>query len=223
MASIEYPGYVPSNVNKDAKYSVKRGSHDDFEIQLVYRLDARERALLATQHHGELVEMVNAVKQEHNDVPGGAFYINEFLDVLVPAMNGACYFAGTYQRYLEFEFEGQVISPRADDDLVPGQPWPGPHVGIRYTVKAGGKDIGYTFNPRPRVERTVLLSDVHGTTAAAELVQRLARVKGDLGGRVYLNECGEFFTPPPNPRDDFVYLGSLDEDVWFPPPEVPRP
>ena len=223
MTPIPYPGLKPSNVNKDAKYSIRTGEDGEHEVQLLYRLNAKERALLSTQDHSELVEMVNEAKLHGNGSPGGAFYINEYLDVVVPTTDGECWFAGTYQNYLEFEFEGQLIGPRAHEDLSPGDPWPGPHVGIRYTLKAGGKDIGYTTSPRPKVERTELLSDHHGPEAAAELARRLAAVKGSEGGRIYINECGEFFSPPPDPREDFIYLGSLDEDLWFPPPDVPRP
>lgn len=217
-----YPGYVPSNVNKDAKYSVVSGP-DGYEVRLIYRLSAREEALLTTKHHDALVEMVNEVKLAANGKEGGAFYINEYLDVLVPTLDNECYFAGTYQEPLAFDFDGQIISPRAPEGLEPGSPWPGPHVGIRYTLKAGGRDIGYETQVRPRVTKKVLLSDFHGPGPAAALATRLAEVKGEQGGRIYLNECGEFFTPPSKSGDPYVYLGSLDDDVWFPPPEVPRP
>lgn len=222
MSAIEYPGYVPSNVNKDAKYSVVHGD-DGFEVRLIFRLNAREKALLTTKHHDELVEQVNAVKREHNGVEGGAFYINEFMDVLVPTTNGRTYFAGTYQHLLEFELDDDVvISPKAGPDLRPGDVWPGPHVGIRYTLKANGRDIGYKFKPSPRIEREELLSDHHGADAAAELATRLIAVKGQ-SGRIYINECGEFFSPPPDLGGEYLYLGGLDEDLWFPAPDVDRP
>ncbi len=220
--AMKYPGYVPSNVNKDAKYSVVNGTNG-YEIRLIYRLSAREEALLTTEHHQPLVDMVNEVKLEHNGKEGGAFYINEYLDVLVPTVDGNCYFAGQYQQPLAFEFEGDVISPKAPPGLQPGEPWPGPHVGIRYKLKAGGRDIEYSTKPKPNIVRTDLLSDHHGEDAAAELAVRLAQVKGEAGGRIYLNECGEFFSPPAKLGEDYIYLGALDDDVWFPPPDVPRP
>ena len=220
--AMKYPGYVPSNVSKDAKYSVVSGP-DGWEVRLIYRLSAREEALLTTKHHDRLVDMVNDVKLEHNGKEGGAFYVNEFFDVLVPTVDGNCYFAGTYQEVLEFEFDGEVISPRPRPGLEPGEPWPGPHVGIRYTLKAGGRDIGYETKPSPNLVRKELLSDCHGEGPAAELAARLARIKGDKGGRIYLNECGEFFSPPSALGGEYVYLGALDDDVWFPAPDVPRP
>lgn len=220
--ALPYPGNIPSNVSKDAKYSVVSGQ-DGYEVRLVYRLSSREKALLTTDGHPGLVDMVNEVKQEANGAPGGAFYINEFLDVLVPTTKGECYFAGTYQRLLEFDLGGgETIGPRAPEGLEPGAPWAGPHVGIRYKLKAGGRDISYSRVDGSR-EREFRLSDEHGADAAAALAKRLAVQKGNAGGRMYLNEAGEFLSPPPGPDQDFVYLGALDEDLWFPPPDVPRP
>ena len=70
MAPIPYPGLKPSNVNKDAKYSIRTGDHGDHEVQLLYRLNAKERALLSTQDHSDLVEMVNEAKVFGNGSPG---------------------------------------------------------------------------------------------------------------------------------------------------------
>ena len=220
--AIPYPGNIPSNVSKDAKYSVVSGS-DGYEVRLVFRLSAKERALLTTNSHDGLVEMVNEVKVEVQGVPGGAFYVNEFFDVLVPTLGGDCFFAGTYQDYLEFDLDGMVIGPRAPAGLQPGDVWPGPHAGIRYKLTAGGKDISYERKSGKNRVVTERLSDVHGADDAARLARRLARVKGDAGGRIYLNECGEFFSPPSELGAEYVYLGSLDDDLWFPPPDVPRP
>lgn len=220
--SQPYPGNIPSNVSKDAKYSVISGT-DGYEVRLVYRLSSRESELLTTDQHPELVAMVNDVKQEYNGALGGAFYINEFLDVLVPTVSGECYFAGTYQRLLQFDLGGgRTLGPHAPHGLRPGEPWDGPHVGIRYTLKAGGRDIAYK-RVEGRREREFRLSDEHGPDAAAALARRLASHKGDAGGRIYLNEAGEFFSPPPQPGMDYTYLGALDEDLWFAPPDVPRP
>jgi hypothetical protein len=220
--AVPYPGNIPSNVSKDAKYSVRSGD-GGYEIRLIFRLSAKEKALLTTDDHEELVEMVNDVKIECNGAPGGAFYINEFLDVLVPTTTGECYFAGTYQRLLEFDLDGETIGPRAREGLRPGEPWPGPHVGIRYKLNAGGNDISYERPSGPNRVITERLSDVHGAAAASRLARRIAVVKGESGGRIYLNECGEFFAPPSARHDEYTYLGALDDDLWFPPPEVPRP
>ncbi|KLR59936.1 hypothetical protein IMCC26207_110175 [Actinobacteria bacterium IMCC26207] len=219
--AVIYPGNIPANVGKDAKYSVVSGA-DGYEVRLVYRVSKREKQLLTTAAHPNLVEMVNAVKKEHNGTPGGAFYINEFLDVLVPTADSGCYFAGTYRETLAFDMEGTKVSALSPEGLEPGDEWPGPRVGIRYKLKAGGRDISYTRKDGSR-ETEHCLSDVHDSTQAAALAKRIARVKGDSGGRIYLNEAAEFFGPPSDPGDPFVYLGPLGDDLWFPPPSVPRP
>src|SRR5687767_14083352 len=77
LMATRYTGNVPSNVGKDAKYSVVRRSAG-WEIRLIFRLSAEERALVTTSSHPELIELVNAVKEDVNGVPGGAFYINEY-------------------------------------------------------------------------------------------------------------------------------------------------
>lgn len=213
-----YPGPIPSNVSKDAKYSIRSGP-DGYVVKLLFRLTAREEALLATDRHTALVDMVNAVKIEHTGKPGGAFYINEFCDVIVPC-DGNYYFADTYQKVLEFEFEGQIIGPRAPEGLRPGDEWPGPHVGVAYTLKAGATDIEYKRPLRDRVTETVRLSDFHDEADVSALTRRFASIKGPGGGRIYVNECGEAFSPT---RDGHKYLGHLGEDVWFPAPDVPRP
>ena len=115
---------------------------DGYEVRLIYCLSSGEEVLLTTDAHPELVEMVNHVKVEKTGKPGGAFYINEFFDVLVPTTSGGCFFAGTYQGALEFDLgDGQTVGPRAPEGVKPGDAWAGPHVGISYVLKKGRRDI----------------------------------------------------------------------------------
>lgn len=214
-----YPGLIPSNVNKDAKYSVVHGD-EGMQVRLLFQLNHKEKAILTTDRHDELVNMVNAVKQADGAAPGGAFYINEYFDVLVPSSSGCC-FAGTYERVLEFDLDGQIVSPHRPPGVEPGDEWPGPHVGIGYVLAAGGADIYYKTK-NGKIERREDLSDHVGATAAAKLAGRLAAIRGSEGGRIYINECGEFFAPPRAGATGHVYLGALDEDAWFPAPDVPR-
>lgn len=222
MTPLPYPGHIPSNVAKDAKYSVVSGPNGGMEIRLVYRLSSSERELLTTDRHDPLVEMVNDVKLQKNARAGGVFYVNEYYDVLVPT-EGGCFYAGNYPHLLEFAFEGRVIGPTAPDDLQPGEPWSGPHVGIRYVLTADGVDIKYESHVTATRIRTERLSDHVGQPAARRLAARLGSHKGVGGGRVYINEASEFFAPVSNgARVDYLYLGHLDEDLWFPAPDVPR-
>ncbi len=64
-----------------------------------------------------------------------SFYINEYKQVVVPAVGSEDYFlAGEYRKPLRFEFEGKIISGEAVDleghPLSPGDTWVGPHPGI---------------------------------------------------------------------------------------------
>ena len=218
---IRYSGNCPKVVNKDAKYSVVHGAGDQMVVRLIYVLNKQERALLTTEEHQPLVEMVNAVKEEQNDQRGGAFYINEYGLVLVPTKNG--YFvAGPYDRLLEFEFEGLVIGPKAPKDVAAGQEWKGPHVGIPYVLTADGRDIRYEAEVRPQVIRRERLRDAVGASRAARLAQRLA-IHKPSGGRIYINEARELFAPVEEMgKWKYIYLGNLGDDAWFPSPvEVP--
>ena len=221
---VPYPGLCPSNVNKDAKYSVVYSPTEPMEIRLVYRVSNREKELLTTDRHDELVEMVNKVKLELTGFPGGAFYINEYRDVLVPdTNNGGSVYAGNYTRNLEFDYNGTLITPRAPQGLDPGDPWPGPHVGIRYTLMAGGGDIRYELRSG-RTIREHWLSDDVGPRPANELARRIARVKGNSGGRLYINEACEMFAPLGGAEGgvEYTYLGPLADSAWFDAPDVDR-
>jgi hypothetical protein len=212
-----YRGNVPSNVSKEAKYSVvhKPGG---MEIRLIYRLSGGDKALVTTRDHPKLVKMVNAVKEAGGQA-GGAFYINEYGFVLVPAQ-GECYYAGKYQELLEFKFEGRSITAKAPDGLVAGAKWIGPRVGIRYTLNADRRDIRYEVESRPSVFTEKRLSEEIGAAAAQRLASRLGEHKPG-GGRIYINEAREFFTPISSDNNiTYVYLGGLADDLWFQAPPI---
>ena len=211
----EYPGNIPSNVGKDAKYSVV-SRPGGYEIRLLHRRNLTEKLLLTTAAHPGLVAMVNTEKIRESGAPGGAFYINEFRHVLVPA-GGKCWFAGTYYEALVFNDDGASITSTAPPGLKPGDDWPGPRVGIRYKLKAGARDISYTRKDGS-LEKEHCLSAYHSAAIAAVLAQRIGVVKGVGGGRIYLNEASEFFGPPQIPGHPFVYLGCLGDHPWFPNP-----
>lgn len=217
MAS-RYTGNVPSNVSKDAKYSVVRGS-DEWEVRLIYRLSSAERALVTTSAHPELVTLVNDVKEDVNGVPGGAFYINEYKHVLVPTEDG-CLYAGRYLPLLRFQFEGQEISPEAPAGLTEGEDWPGPRVGTAYVLTSDGTDIRYRVETRPNVLADRKLSAELGRGQANRMARQLARHKPG-GGRIYINEAFECFGPAPGGDGlSHVYLGKVAEELWFKEPAI---
>jgi hypothetical protein len=210
-----FNGNCPRSVGKDAKYSIKRDfSQGKWVVQLVYRLSHAEKALLATDDHPKLVGMVNDVKDDVVGQPGGAFYINEYCQVIVPALD-AYYCAGKYDQLLTFDFEGDAISSRPPARLAPGDPWPGPHVGIPYVLSAGAKDIRFERRRGQRI-LTELLSLHTSGSQARKLANRLSRVKGSDGGRIYINEQREFFAPVIVADGlEYRYLGALGDDPWF--------
>jgi hypothetical protein len=213
-----YPGNVPSNVSKDAKYSVVSGG-SGWEIRLIYRLSSSERALVTTGSHPELVEMVNGAKIEGTGSEGGAFYINEYRHVLVPTADG-CLYAGTYAPLLRFRFEGDDISPEAPAGLTPGDEWRGPRVGTAYVLSADGQDIKYRVETRPNVIAERRLSADVGRSSAARLARRLAKHKPG-GGRIYVNEARELFGPTAGGDGlSHTYLGRVEPDEWFAEPRV---
>lgn len=215
MALTRYWGFSPMRVGKDTKYSVTTAG----DIKLEYQEMARVRWLLASGDHPALVDMVNAVKTELSGREGGSFYINEFSAVLVPdGEGGRCYYAGDYKDTLEFREGDLFVSPEAQPGLRPGDPWPGPRVGIRYTLNAGGDDIRFELVDGRRTEK-VYLSDHRGASAAARTSALVAATKGRSGGPFYVNECRQMFAPVESGGAyRYFYIGSLDDQAWFDPP-----
>src|SRR5690554_2311107 len=80
---VRFQGNRPSNVNKDAKYSVKHEA-GNYVVGIYYKTNDGEIWYPISEDHSELVEMVNEVKIHFTGSPGGAFYINEYRQVLVP-------------------------------------------------------------------------------------------------------------------------------------------
>src|SRR4051794_10045655 len=202
MAEL-YGGYVPSNVARDAKYSIRHDLDGVMKVHLIYRTGRRERALLSTDLHPELVQMVNEVKIAVQGVAGGVFYINEFRHVLVKTAERECYYAGRFNGSLAFRYDGRDIGSQAPDDLEPGEIWPGPHAGIRYIVAAGGADIYYEHEFAPRRWARYDLSIETGRppdvrALVARLLARLDESRRMSGGRVYINEERQLFAPVPD-------------------------
>jgi len=222
---VRFLGNCPSNVNRDAKYSV-RIERGEYVVGLFYRSTEGELWYPSNADHPDLVEMVNNVKTSFTGNPGGAFYVNEYRQVLVPVVGEEreYYLAGEYDPPLEFEFEGKILSGNAKDldgkPINPGDVWVGPHPGIPYVLKAGGKDICYKYWVRPQVEKEVRLSICIGSEEAEKVASEITRLKGAAGGRVYINEFCQMFTP--NTGDsglNYISLGKIaDLQYWFPKP-----
>ncbi|MEI8351659.1 MAG: hypothetical protein WCG36_05030, partial [bacterium] len=153
---------------------------------------------------------------------GGSFAINEFRHVLVPNIAGTeVLYAGAYTRDLEFEFEGTLITPVAPANIRPGQEWPGPHVGIKYTLLADATDIRYEVSAvsgTATIVKTKRLTAVHSKDALAGLLQMCRAVK-PKGGAIYVNEARELFAPVDQGGSyKRLYIGHLGKHPWFPNP-----
>jgi len=172
MSLVKFEGNCPANVAKDAKYAVRHGEmRGQSVIGLTYRAPEREKWYATTEDHPDLVNMVNEVKLQLTGTPHGAFYINEFRQVIVPAVGSKDYYlAGEYDSDLKFEFEGKILTGKPvkldGTPLQPGDTWEGPHPGIPYKLLAGAKDIAYTISPRPNVEKQIRLRDSVGKETA---------------------------------------------------------
>jgi mRNA-degrading endonuclease RelE of RelBE toxin-antitoxin system len=209
-----YGGNTSHGIAKDTRYTAKL----DGSVQLVYYVGRNERALLTTDAHSELVEMVNEAKRVGGGTAGGGFVINEYRHVLVPTLSAGTLYAGRYTRDLEFEFEGTLISPVAPPDIGPGDVWPGPHVGMKYKLTARAADISYDELTSRNTIKTICLSDYCPDGEADDLLRRLRRIKPD-GGALYINEARELFAPVNRDTGyERCYIGHLGRHPWFPEP-----
>ena len=213
---MRYPGPILLAPKKDAKYTLLSDG-GNYGVVLRFQTGTGTKKLTPTKEHPKLVAMVNKIKKDHNGGPGGPFLINEYFHVVVPTKDLDYLFAGTYKTLLEFSHDGEIVSARAPESLVPGDPWPGPLVGAKYTLASDGADIYYEYEASLGVTKRVNLSDFHSQAAVHALTTRLMAVKGKAGGTIYINEAREFFSPV---NGVVLYLGPLGEDVWFPVPDV---
>ena len=226
MALTEFGGNRPANVARDAKYSLRRG-RDGWAVRLEYRLDGNERLLLSTGDHPDLVGMVLDVQEESRGMPGGAFYINEFSQVLAPSgAEGRYFLAGSYPDALEFrpkgdpDVAGWVISGdgkgRDGRRLAAGDQWLGPHPGIPYVLAADHRNVYYELMLSPIRRRRVTLSEQVGLARAQTIAQQVYGVKREAG-RFYINEFCQMFCPVWDGHSlTYNYIGALDLDAgWF--------
>ena len=214
---VAYNGNTAKATGKEGHYSVKLSG----KIQLIYSGNPYGRDLLTIDGHSELVSLVNEAKKRGGASEyGGSFLINEYRHVLVPTKSDSVVlFAGVYTRDLEFEFGDSLISPVARSVIRPGDVWPGPHVGVKYTLSAGASDIRYELTTDNGTKVRVLLSKFHARHELAELLGMFRSVK-PKGGPIYINEAREFFAPVEGQQGyKRLYIGHLGTKPWFPEPE----
>jgi hypothetical protein len=243
MQPTLYPGLWPQNVSRLAKYAL-RVIDGDWKITVLYDVGEGLRYLAVEGGSQDLIERLNSIKTTFQDHPGGAFYVNEYRHVLVPVRAPAAetgvrvhyYCAARLNGEFRFEYEGRPLTTRAVQEgipLNPGARWVGPRPGIPYVLTAGGRDIYYetpaltdaeTPSVRPMTTRRVELSKVLGNKGSAlKAASPIASLRGDQGGRFYVNEHGAMFTPVAAGDGnglDYLYCGQVDFGNWFPEPKI---
>lgn len=220
---IPFGGNTTTSVVKQGKYRVVRHK-DGFAVEVVIETPDDIRSYPTSRAHPELVEMVNKVKVASDGREGGQFYINEWQQVIVPVGDPVnYYYAGEYPHHIVLALDGIEFSGRPHDDagnlLKPGDAWIGrPRPGIGYKLKAGGADLEYTVELSPGREKVVRLSKIVGEAKARLTARKISSIKGNSGGRFYINEYRALFGP--QQKDDgyhYVFIGMLTEqDAWFP-------
>lgn len=223
-----FSGNCPRRGSRDTKYSIRigRDTARGFVIGLSTGVREDERWYPTTEPYPELVDMVNRAKRSLGLGYGGAFYINEHRQVIVPSRSGdAYYIAGNFYGALRFDVDGRILSGEpldADREaLVPGAPWTGPRLGFPYLLASGGNDVmcSNTTTVRGRATETKQrLSDYIGAKRGAAVAGTIRKVKGPAGGRFFVNEFRAAFAPIQKGCDwQFVYVCQIDLADWFPP------
>jgi hypothetical protein len=170
-------------------------------------------AMVAESDVQELVDAVNAAKAAQGGPPGGAFLVDEYGRVLVPAGDGAgaaVYVAGECRGVLRFEdpfTPGATFDLYDDSDLEPGDHWDRPYLGIRYQLSRFDELYFWLEGSTGAGKITPPLQD-------AGLVANLRRVRPYGAVRFLVGPGGVAITKVP-PLWDARYVGRVDLDTWF--------
>lgn len=236
---VLYRGQWPQNISKTAKYGV-RIVDGKWKITVSYDLGEGLMFLAVESGDTDIAERVNNIKKALVGQEGGVFYINEYRHLIVPVPKDGSshyYFGGTVDCDFQFDFEGKKLTSKPQNldgsPLASGDPWVGPRPAIPYVLAAGGKDI-YFESPaltnttpaevRHGVTRKVQLSKVlKDRSLLASALQPICSVKGQQGGRFYVNEHLAIFTPIDKGDGNgltYTYCGQVDPNAWFPEPKI---
>jgi hypothetical protein len=162
---------------------------------------------------GRLVEAVNTGKAAQGGSFGGAFLIDEYGRVLVPASDGAgvgVFVVGECDGPLRFEnpfVSGAVFDLFDDEKLELGDPWDRPYLGIRYQLSRW--DELYFW-----LEDAAGASKIAPPAQDPTLIANIRRLRPTGPVRFLVGPGGVVITKAPplwQPR----YVGRLDRRMWF--------
>lgn len=160
----------------------------------------------------QLASAVNLAKEAQVGVPGGAFQINEFGQVICPTGHGSDrYWVGTVAGVPQFHDPRDGAKPFTLQEpaaSAAGKPWERPYIGMKFNLDAN--DSIY-FQQDDGDTRTKLRL----SKADPALVRRLRQVRGDGAGlRFVVNLHGVVLTKI-EPGSQPVFVGHVDHCQWF--------
>jgi hypothetical protein len=204
------------------RYKRPQGEESAYHVGVDHRIEVRWKAgpedltcpIEATPGAQQLAKAVNAVKRQQSGLAGGAFVINEFGQVICPIQK-------TYDRFLvghafgalrfEDAFEDGVYRSIGDDsDLVCGDEWNLPYIGMQYQLAAGG----WIYYWRQGNERSGSEKPPHQDEA---LIERLRAIRSHGAVRFIVNHHGIVLTKSHVTGNTWkaVYVGRINPKLWF--------
>jgi hypothetical protein len=224
---------LPACPGRDSRFTIKHNDKQPGRPFWVF-YEAPNDIIPADDPHTDLVALVNQLKEDAGNQPGGSFSINEHCQVVARmaapagAKENAVHVAAkdvsgnimTYSARITFQ-QGQLDPTAAPTE---GAAWTGPLCGMTYSFASPS-------NPKPpsrnldevwvEVEgRNVQLSEdakidpyppPPGSGPLADLLAALRRQLPN-GGRFRVNEHGRVFT-----SDSTIFVGTIPRGQWFRP------
>jgi hypothetical protein len=160
-----------------------------------------------------LVEAVNDGKAALGGRLGGAFLLDEYGRVLVPASDlagTAVVVAGECSGPLRFHdpfSDGAVFDLYDDGNLAPGDPWNRPYIGLRHNLSAGGKLYFWK-------EDTAGARALEPPAQDDDLIEAIRTLRPSGAARFLVGVGGVVITKVP-PLWEARYVGRLDLSTWF--------
>jgi len=167
----------------------------------------------------DLVEAVNRAKTRISRIPGGAFVINEFGQVIVPSSrgDGKRLLVGEVDGVLLFKnpSDGSIIDLSDDTGLQNGDLWEKPYIGVKYNLNRGSNIYYYRYCSEQNKSEYLPKQD-------DELIKKLRKIRRSGAVRFIVNQNGLVLTKIPEGeycRDEDkwvpVYVGRINYNLWF--------